>query len=235
MFRRRFFVPLALAALVGALFLGKIADGARPVVSDPDPSRIPGAERIVKSGGGSDGDQQTQYRWPRVELFPAEGVNPSNYDATAITAIQGVKINDLVPVVGSKFAPGSPDNQWARIDVSLTITTDVGDWDVHTPTSWGMDSLQTATVSLSGSSDYLYDRFGDINLVQPPHFEGAINIAYEFRDTVVTVDGDGRVLSVGSEARPAEIFRTSSRPYDDGSYEATLQNMKVLRLVEPAP
>jgi len=235
MFRRNFFVPLVLVALVGAFLVVKIANGARSVVLDPDPGRIPNASVIVESGGGLDGDETARYRWPRVELSPGAGVNPSNYNATSITAIQDIKINDLAPVVGSKFAPGSPNNQWARIDVSLSVTTDVGDWDVHTPTAWGMDSHQTATVSLSGSSDYLYDRFGDVNLVQPPHFEGVINIAYDFRDTVVTVDDEGRVRSVGSAERPAEICRTSSRPYDDGSYMATLQNMKVLKLVAPAP
>lgn len=236
MLRLKFLIPAALAMLGGALLVAKVADGARPLVSDPQDSRIPSKAVIVEAQGGAGKAPTTEYRWPRVELLPAAGVNPSNYDATSITAIQGVKINDLTPVVGSKFAPGSPDNQWARIDVALSVNTDVGHWDVHTPAPWGLDNHQTATVSLNGPSEYYFhERLDNINLVQPPHFEGDITITYEFQDTVVTVDGEGRVLSVEAEDRPAEIFRTASRPYDDGSYQATLQNLKTLRLAAPAP
>lgn len=236
MLRRKFLFLPALAAIAVTLLGAKDGDGSRPLVSAPDSWRIPSEAVIVEIRGWTDGVQTTEYRWPRVELFPASGVNPSNYDATSITAIQGVKINDLAPVVGSKFAPGSPDNHWTRIDVALSVNTDVGHWDVHRPAPWGLANHQTETVLLNGPSEYYFhERLDNINLVQPPHFEGAITITYEFQDTVVTVDDEGRVLSVAAETRPAEIFRTASRPYDDGSYKATLQNLKALGPIAPAP
>jgi hypothetical protein len=163
-------------------------------------------------------------------------VRQSNFDATELDMIMGINVNDQVPLVGSPFSPGSSSNVWQSTPVSLTVSTNVGHWDYHFTDSDGLSYLDTASLTLTGYSDDLVDNeVKDVNLVLPPNYQGDVSISYSFQDTVVDVDGSGVVQSVGSRSDSFGPIAFNVGPTDDGSYMATIQNMKAVGGVAPAP
>jgi hypothetical protein len=201
----------------------------RPMTLPPSAPQSLG-DNDTSNLGSTDLDTM-EYSWHQVDVFPASGVHFSNYDATTLDMILSINVNDSVPVVGSVFFPGNPFNEWESVPVSLTVTTNVGHWDYHTPDEYGMSDSNATSLTLTGTAADLVDNaLDDVNLVLPPNYDSDVSISYELGEAVVTVDDNGVVQSVGSSSYHEGPYTWDVALWDDGSYKATLQDLKSLSM-----
>ncbi len=154
----------------------------------------------------------------------------SNYDATSlkISYMFGMEMSDAVPKLGTFFSPGSDGNQWQQVPIKLTLTTSVGQFDIHNPDDYGMSHTETSSFTWNATADEIVDALDYVQLVLPPDYVGNYTISVDSNDTVVTVDQNSVVSSVGYTPAKTQSVTNSVDRYDDGSYQATLQDLRTL-------